>query len=148
MRFSSLCNLGLRRQMGVRPSSMLPGSGFLATAPTLTRSPSPWMCRCPAGRARSFSVLFSMGRLLVPPREHLFTGSGNVALQSIRSARGVQQGDPLYPVLFALAVHPAIAEARAAKGVSHGGASTSAPFSSMTASAPVLPRPSAASSPL
>ena len=51
----------------------------------------------------------------------LFTGSGNVALQSIRSARGVQQGDPLGPVLFALAVHPAIAEAGAATEVSHPG---------------------------
>ena len=51
----------------------------------------------------------------------LFTGSGNVALQSIHSARGVQQGDPLGPVLFALAVHPAIAEARAATEVLHPG---------------------------
>ena len=51
----------------------------------------------------------------------LFTGSGNVALQSIRSARAVQQGDPLGPILFALAVHPAIAEARAATEISHPG---------------------------
>ena len=51
----------------------------------------------------------------------LFTGSGNVALQTIPSARGVQQGDPLGPVLFALAVHPAIAEARAATEASHPG---------------------------
>ena len=43
-RFSSLCNLGSRRLMGVRPSFMLPGSGFLATALTLTRSPSLLMC--------------------------------------------------------------------------------------------------------
>ena len=51
----------------------------------------------------------------------LFTGSGNVALQSIRSARGIQQGDPLGPVLFALPIHPAIAEARAAPEASHPG---------------------------
>ena len=62
-----------------------------------------------------------MGRLLLSPREHLFTRSGNVALQSIRSARRVQQGDPLGPVLFTLAVHPAIAEARAATEASHPG---------------------------
>ena len=51
----------------------------------------------------------------------LFTRSGHVALQSIHSARGVQQGDHLGPVLFALAVHPAIAEARAATEVLHPG---------------------------
>ena len=51
----------------------------------------------------------------------LFTGSGDVALQSIRSARGVPQGDPLGPVFFALAVHPAIAEARATTEASHLG---------------------------
>ena len=51
----------------------------------------------------------------------LFTGSRHVALQSINSARGVQQGDPLGPVLFALAIHPVIAEARAATGTLHPG---------------------------
>ena len=51
----------------------------------------------------------------------LFTGSGNVALQSIRSAQSIQQGDLLGQILFALAVHPAIAEARAATEISHPG---------------------------
>ena len=59
--------------------------------------------------------------MLLSDQSTLFTGSGNVALQSFRSARGVQQGDLLGPVLFALAVHPAIAEARAATEVSHPG---------------------------
>ena len=36
----------------------------------------------------------------------LFTGSDDAALQIIPSTRGVQQGDPLGPVLFALAVQP------------------------------------------
>ena len=65
----------------------------------------------------------------------LFTGSSSVALQIIPSTRGVQQGDLLGPVLFSLAVHPAIAEARAAT-------------SSTTASVLVPPQPSTASLPL
>ena len=44
----------------------------------------------------------------------LFTGSSMAASQVISSARGVQQGDPLGPVLFALAIHPIVLEARAA----------------------------------
>ena len=44
----------------------------------------------------------------------LFTGSSSVTSQVIASARGVQQGDLLRPVLFALAIHPVIKEARQA----------------------------------
>ena len=51
----------------------------------------------------------------------LFTGSGIAALQIIPSTRGVQQGDPLGPILFALAAHPAIDEARAAAEASYPG---------------------------
>ena len=43
---------------------------------------------------------------------HLLTGSSDVCDQVISSSRGVQQGDPLGPSLFALAVHSAIQEAR------------------------------------
>ena len=50
-----------------------------------------------------------------------FTSSGSVALHIIPSTGGVQQGDPLGPVLFALAVHPAIAEARAVTETAHPG---------------------------
>ena len=56
----------------------------------------------------------------------LFTGSGGVAPQVIASAREVQQGDPLGPVLFALAIHPVIKKARQVTETSR------APFSSMT----------------
>ena len=45
----------------------------------------------------------------------LYTGSATGHPQ----CQGVQQGDPLGPVLFALAVHPAIVEARAATETSH-----------------------------
>ena len=43
---------------------------------------------------------------------HLFTGSSAACDQVIPSTRGVQQGDPLGPVLFALAIHPVIQESR------------------------------------
>ena len=43
---------------------------------------------------------------------HLFTGSSAACDQVIPSSRGVQQGDSLGPVLFALAIHPVIQEAR------------------------------------
>ena len=43
---------------------------------------------------------------------HLFTGSSDACDQVITSSRGVQQGDPLGPSLFALAVHSAVQEAR------------------------------------
>ena len=42
---------------------------------------------------------------------HLFTGSDAASDQVISSSRGVQQEDPLGPVLFALAIHPVIQEA-------------------------------------
>ena len=54
-------------------------------------------------------------------RSTLFTGSGSVALQVIPSTRGCNNWIPLGPVLFALAVHPAIAEARAVTEISHQG---------------------------
>ena len=44
----------------------------------------------------------------------LFTGSSMAASQVVSSSGRVQQGDPLGPVLFALGIHPVIAEARAA----------------------------------
>ena len=43
---------------------------------------------------------------------HLFTGSSDACDQVISSSRGVQQGDPLGPSLFALAIHSAVLEAR------------------------------------
>ena len=43
---------------------------------------------------------------------HLFTGSSDACDQVITSSRGVQQGDPLGPSLFALAVHSAVQEVR------------------------------------
>ena len=45
---------------------------------------------------------------------HLFTGSCTACDRTIPNSRGVQQGDPLGPVLFALAIHPTIQEARLA----------------------------------
>ena len=78
----------------------------------------------------------------------LFTRSGSVALQIIPSTRGVQQGDLLGLVLFALAVNPAIAEARAVSETSHPGGVDICCFSSTTASVLVPPQQSAASSPL
>ena len=43
---------------------------------------------------------------------HLFTGSSAACDQVIPSSRGAQQGDPLGPALFALAIHSTIQEAR------------------------------------
>ena len=42
---------------------------------------------------------------------YLFTGSSVASNRTIPSSRGVQQGDPLGPVLFALAIHPVVQEA-------------------------------------
>ena len=138
---------------------MLPSSGFLATAQTVTRSPSPWMCPTISTRfteplscgpcASIFRPLLHGSTAVTATRAPLFTGSGHVALQSIRSARGVQQGDPLGPVLFALAVHPAIAEARAATEISHPVEHRHLLlFLRRRLLRLVLPRPSAAFSPL
>ena len=40
---------------------------------------------------------------------HLFLGSSRLS-----SARGIQQGDPLGPLLFALAIHDAVVKSKAA----------------------------------
>ena len=111
---------------------MLLGSGFLVTAPTLTRLLSLLMCpmlstrfieqlSCGAVRVH-FPSLSPWVDCCYRHESTLFTGSGNVALQSIHSARGVQQETP--SVRF------------------------SSLFSSTTASVLVLPQPSDVSSPL
>ena len=70
----------------------------------------------------------------------LFTGSSSVASHVISSARGVQQGDPLGPVLFALAIHLSLWRPVLPRRLLTQVGLTFAPFTSMTGSAPVLPR--------
>ena len=79
----------------------------------------------PASRARPLSVLST-----------LVTGSGSVALQIIPSTRGVQQSVP-----FRFGSPPSHRGGPCRHGdLARGRASTSAPFFSMTASRPLLPR--------
>ena len=115
--FWSLFSLGSRLRKDARRSSTLPASGSTATVPMRARLF--FLLTFPARSTRSIGRLCCdlfvfIAPSLAPCQDSvLFTGSTTAASQVISSARGVQQGDPLGPVLFALAIHPIILEARA-----------------------------------
>ena len=117
--------MGSRLRTDARLLSTLPASGSTATVPMRARLRS--LLTCPTRSTRStgrqccgLSVFISLRLLrgltavIDMTASPSFTGSTTAASQVISSARGVQQGDPHGPVLFALAIHPIILEARAA----------------------------------
>ena len=105
-----------RRNLGVRRWFTLPGTGPTLSAMTLTGYLSSSTCPPPSiasrgGLSSRLFALISLGLRLGQNTCYRHDSNLLVGSSLISSQRGVQQGDPLGPSFFALALHPCVIDA-------------------------------------
>ena len=101
-----------RRNLGVRRWFTLPGTGPTLSAMTLSSStcPPPSIASRGGLSSRLFALI-SLGLRLGQNTCYRHDSNLLVGSSLISSQRGVQQGDPLGPSFFALALHPCVIDA-------------------------------------